>query len=218
LILWSRKRVEEIMDIDKKLVIDLRKELAEFSRRAFYRGLVAGAGGNMSLRVPGTDLVLITPTGVSLADIEPEANLLVNLDGTVLENWLGLKPSKETGFHLEVYRLRPDAGAVAHLHPPYATAFSNKERPLPLVTVNSRAILKEVPWIECALPGSQELCDYVHGGITKYPDVKVLLMKEHGILALGPDIKTAYYLADLAEDTAKVAFIAGNIKMDGGGK
>jgi len=206
------------MDIGKKLVIDLRKELAEFSRRAFYRGLVAGAGGNMSARVPGTDLVLITPTGVSLADVEPEANLLVNLEGTVLENGFGLKPSKETGFHLEVYKLRPDAGAVAHLHPPYATAFSNKKKPLPLVTVNSRAILREVPWIECALPGSQELCDFVHGGITKYPDVKALLMKEHGILALGPDIKTAYYLADLVEDTAKIAFIEANIKMDGGGK
>jgi L-ribulose-5-phosphate 4-epimerase len=215
---WIRKRAEDIMDIDKKLVIDLRKELAEFSRRAFYRGLVSGAGGNMSLRIPGTDLVLITPTGVSLADIEPEANLLVNLEGTILENWLDLKPSKETGFHLVAYKLRPDAGAVAHLHPPYATAFSNKERPLPLVTINSRAILKEVPWVECALPGSQELCDFVHGGITRYPDAKALLMKEHGILALGPDIKTAYYLADLVEDTAKVAFITTNIKMDGGGR
>jgi L-ribulose-5-phosphate 4-epimerase len=218
LISWIKKSVEEIMDIDKKLVVDLRKELAEFSRRAFYRGLVAGAGGNMSLRIPGTELVLITPTGVSLADIEPEANLLVNFEGTVLESWCGLKPSKETGFHLEVYKLRSDAGGVAHLHPPYSTAFSNKEKPLPLVTVNSRAILKEVPWIECALPGSLELCDYVHGGITKYPDVKALLMKEHGILALGPDIKTAYYLADLVEDTAKVAFIAANIKMEVGGK
>ncbi len=206
------------MDIDRKLVIDLRKELTEFSRRAFYRGLVAGAGGNMSLRIPGTEMVLITPTGVSLADVEAETNLLVNLDGAVLENLCGLRPSKETGFHLEVYKLRPDAGAVAHLHPPYATAFSNKQKPLPLVTVNSRAILREVPWIECALPGSQELCDFVHGGITKYPDVKALLMKEHGVLALGPDIRTAYYLADLVEDTAKIAFIEANIKIDGGGK
>ena len=204
------------MDKVLELVNSLRKELAEFSRRAFYRGLVSGAGGNMSLRVPGTDKVLITPTGVSLADVEPEANLLVNLEGVVLENPLGLTPSKETGFHLVVYRLRSDAGAVAHLHPPYATAYSNKEKPLPLVTVNSRAILKEVPWVDCALPGSQELCDFVHGGITKYPAVKAMLMKEHGILALGPDIKTAYYLADLVEDTAKVAFITANIKTDGG--
>jgi L-fuculose-phosphate aldolase len=82
-----------------------------------------------------------------------------------------------------------------------------------LVTVSSRVILKEVPWIDCALPGSRELCDFVHGGIQAHPDVKALLMKEHGILALGSDLKTAYYLADLVEDTAKIAFIEANIKM-----
>ncbi len=72
-------------------------------------------------------------------------------------------------------------------------------------------ILKEVPWVECAIPGSKELCDFVSNGITRYPGVKVLLMKEHGVLALGPDLKAAYYLADLVEATAKIAFIEENI-------
>ncbi len=59
-------------------IIRLRKELSEYSRRAFYRGLVSGTGGNMSVRIPGTDTALITPTGISLGDIEPEINLLMN--------------------------------------------------------------------------------------------------------------------------------------------
>jgi len=84
--------------------------------------------------------------------------------------------------------------------------------PLPLVTISSRAILKEVPWVECALPGSQDLCDFVPGGIMNYPGARAMLMKEHGILTVGPDLKTAYYLADLVEGTAKIAFIEGNIK------
>ncbi len=198
---------------DSDTVIRLRKELAEFSRRAFQRGLVSGAGGNISVRIPHTETVLITPTGISLADIDPEINLLVNLGGEIIESPFGLKPSKECSFHLVVYQLRPEVGAIAHVHPPYATAYSNKGKPLPLVTVNSRAILKEVPWIDCALPGSRELCDFVHGGIKEYPEAKVLLMKEHGILALGPDLKTAYYMADLVEDTAKIAFIEANIRI-----
>ncbi len=193
--------------------VRLRKELADFSRRAYQRGLVSGTGGNVSVRIPNTDRVLVTPTGVSLGDIEPEANLLVDLDGTIVENPCGLRPSKESSFHLVVYRLRADAGAIAHLHPPYATAHSNMGKSLPLVTVNSRVILKEVPCIDCALPGSKELCDFVHGGISRYPNVKALLMKEHGILALGPDLRTAFYVADLVEDTAKIAFISGNIKI-----
>jgi L-fuculose-phosphate aldolase len=198
--------------IEPEVVIRLRKELAEYSRRAFHRGLVGGTGGNISVRIPNTDHVLITPSGVSLADVEPEANLLLNFEGTVIDNPCGLVPSKESSFHLVVYQLRPDAGAIAHLHPPYATAYSNKERPLPLVTVSSRVILKEVPWVECAIPGSKELCDFVHGGIKKHPTIRAMLMKEHGILTLGADLKTAFYLADLVEDTAKIAFIEGNIK------
>jgi len=192
--------------------VRLRRDLADFSRRAYERGLVSGTGGNVSVRIPNTDRVLVTPTGVSLGEVEPEASLLLDLNGSILENPCGLRPSKESSFHLVVYRLRADAGAIAHLHPPHAIAYSNRERPLPLVTVNSREILKEVPCIDCALPGSKELCDFVHGGISRYPNVRALLMKEHGILALGPDLKTAFYIADLVEDTAKIAFISGNIR------
>ena len=200
------------MSKDLETVNRLRKELADYSGRAYRRGLVSGTGGNMSVRIPGTETVLITPTGISLGDIDPEANLLVNLQGVVLESPLGLKPSKESSFHLAAYQLRPDVGAIAHLHPLYATAYSNKGQPLPLITVNSREILKEVPWVDCALPGSQDLCDFVQRGIKNHSNIKAMLMKEHGILTLGADLKAAYYLADLVEDTAKIAFITDNIR------
>jgi L-ribulose-5-phosphate 4-epimerase len=195
-------------------IVRLRKELSDFSVRSFNRGLVSGTGGNMSVRIPGTDEVLITPTGISLGDITPEMNLLMNLDGTVLESPWGLKSSKETGFHLAAYRLRPEVGAVAHLHPPYATAYSNKMKSLPMATVSARGVLKEVPCIESAPAGSPELSKYVQEGLKTFsPSVKVILMREHGTLALGLDLSNAYYLSDLAEATAKIAFIEGNIKM-----
>lgn len=193
-------------------IISLRKELAEFSRRLFNRGLVSGTGGNLSVRVPGTDTALITPTGICLGDIEPEVNLLMKIDGTLIENPCGLKPSKETAFHLAVYQLRPEAGAVSHVHPPYATAYSNRVQSLPMVTVSAQAVLKEVPRIEKAMSGSTELYEYVKAGLRKYPEARVLLMEEHGILAIGADLKSSFYLSDLTEDTAKIAFIADQIK------
>ncbi len=205
-----------MMTREAETMLHLRKELTDFSKRAFYRDLVGGAGGNMSLRVPETENVLITASGVSLADAEPETHLLVHRDGAILENPSNLTPSKETGFHLAVYRLRPDVGGIAHVHPPYATAFSNRRKPLPLATISGRLLLKEVPVIESASPGSRELCEFVKGGVSGHPGVKALLMAEHGILALGPDIRAAYYIADLVENTAKVAFLAGNIRDDGG--
>lgn len=192
----------------------LRKELSEFSRRAFERHLVSGTGGNLSLRVPGSDTVLITPSGISLGDIDPEMNILVNLEGEVLESPLDLKGSKETGFHLEAYRNRPDCAAVAHVHPPYSTAYSCLGKDLPLVTISARVGLKRVPCVECFMPGSSELCDVVSGGITDNPESNALLMKEHGILTMAPSISLAYYIADLVEDTAKIAFIAANIKAE----
>ncbi len=188
-----------------------RQELSEFSKRAFHRRLIGGTGGNLSVRIPDTDTVLITPTGISLGDVEPEESILVSLEGEILDSPKGLKGSKEAGFHLAAYRLRPDVGAIAHVHPPYATAYSNKGNPLPLVTVSSRLNLKHVPCIECFNPGTPELRDCVIQGIKNNPGVNSLLMKEHGILALGRDLKHAYYLADLAEDTAKIAYVAATI-------
>ncbi len=170
----------------------------------------------MSVRIPGTDSVLITPSGVSLADVAPETHLLVRMDGTVLENPSGLMPSMETGFHLAIYELRPDVGGIAHLHPPYATGFARAGEPLPLATISARVSLAEVPSIACALPGSTELCELVRQAILARPGVKALMLAEHGILTMGPDIKAAYYLADLVEHTAHVAFVAGRI-ADGRG-
>jgi L-ribulose-5-phosphate 4-epimerase len=200
---------------EAETVVRLRNELSEFSRRAFHRNLVGGTGGNMSVRIPGTEKVLVTPSGVSLADVEPGTNLLVRLDGAILENPSNLVPSMETGFHLAAYELRPDVGAIAHLHPPYATGYSHRGKPLPLMTISARVALKEVPAIESAMPGSRDLCEFVKGGILRYPGVKAFLMSKHGILTLGEDLKAAYYLADLVENTAHVAFVAGNLHDEG---
>ena len=62
------------------------------------------------------------------------------------------------------------------------------------------------------MPGSSELCDCVTEGIQSNPEIKALLMKEHGILAMGTDLMNAFYLADLLEDTAKIAYLAAQIQ------
>lgn len=189
----------------------LRQELSEYSIRSFNRRMVNGTGGNLSVRVPGTDTVLITPTGISLGDVKPEENILVNLDGEILDSPMGLKGSKETSFHLGAYKLRPDVGAISHVHPLYATAYSNLGKDLPMVTVSSRGGLGHVPCVDSFPAGSKELREVVCEGIQAHPEVKVLLMKEHGILAMGADLKTAFYLADLTEGTAHIAFITNSI-------
>ena len=190
----------------------LRGEISRYSKQAYDRGLIRGTGGNLSIRTPPNQTVLVTPTDISLAEVKPEENILVDLEGKVIESPLGLMPSKETSFHLRVYRIRRDVRAVAHLHPPYATAYADQGKPLPMVTVSARAKLQQVPIVGCAPPGSDELCELVAKGLESFPGARAFLMKEHGILTLGEDLRTAYYLAELVEETAQIAFIQENIR------
>jgi len=68
--------------------------------------------------------------------------------------------------------------------------------------------------MECALPDSRELYDFVCEGIRKHTGVRAMLMKEHGVLTLGPDLKAAFYLTDLLQDTAEIAYIGSHIPQD----
>lgn len=189
-------------------LVQLRRDLADTCRKAFHRGLVGGAGGNISVRLPGEDQALISATGVSLGDMEPETIVLVDLDGKLLDGAPGMRPSKETGFHVTAYRLRPHVGAVVHLHPPHATAFAVCGVELPLVTDGARLNLKHVPLVGHAPSGSPELHRIVEEGLRKYPDAKAILMERHGMFTMGPNLAAAFNLADLVEDTAKIAIFS----------
>lgn len=186
----------------------LKEELVEVCIRAWQRRLVAGAGGNVSLRIPRTDLCLITATGVALADVTAADILTMDLGGDVLDAPEGRRPSKETGFHLVAYRCRPEVGAVVHVHPPHATAFAASHHPLPLVTDGAAARLKVVPCLGYAPSGSPELHRIVEDGLGAYPQATAFLLLNHGLIALGPHLKGAFYIADLVEDTAKIALLS----------
>ena len=185
-----------------------KREIVKFSRLSYDRGLVAARGGNLSIRIPGTERVLITPSGISLRDITPESIIEVNIQGNLLKGKKNLKPSKETPFHTSIYRLREDVMAVAHVHPPFATALSLRDKPLPLLTAPGMVNLVRVPLVKFALMGTKELCDYVSEAANQDREVKAFLLKGHGIIAVGPDLASAYYIADLVEDNAKVTILS----------
>lgn len=189
-------------------VADLTEELVATCRKAFQRGLVGGAGGNISARIPDREEALISATGVSLGDITPATVVRVDLKGQVIEAQGGCRPSKETGFHVTVYRLRPHVGAVVHLHPPFATAFAVRGMELPLVTDGSRINLKHVPVVGHAPSGSPELHRIIEEGLRRYPEARAMLMHQHGMFTMGPSLTVAYNLADLVEDTAKIALLS----------
>jgi len=194
------------MEMDS-LERELREKLAWTAIRSYRRGHVAAAGGNVSARVPGRDEVLITPTGVSLELTTIDNIVKVDINANQIDGHPTCKPSKETGFHCAVYRTRPEVNAIVHVHPPYCTAFSNRYEELPLVTVSASVGLKAVPIIDVALSGSAELRGFVEDAFRMNPMAKAVMMRAHGVIAAGSDLVNAYDIADLVENTAKIAFL-----------
>ena len=194
----------------------LREELVKISHRAYERGLVVGISGNNSVRIPDADAVLIKTTGSNQGDMDTSDTVLVDLEGNVLEE--GKQPSKEVRWHLAIYRQNPEVGGIVHVHPPYAVAWAVANRVPLLVHTAARGVLQKIALVELAPSGSQELANLIADAFTDR-ELRVALMREHGIIAVGPDLRTAYYRAEYLEDTAKVALLAAQVQAlgpDGG--
>jgi ribulose-5-phosphate 4-epimerase/fuculose-1-phosphate aldolase len=193
---------------DPDLVRSLREELVAVSRRGYERGLVPGVSGNNSLRLPDSDLVLIKATDCCQGEMTVADTVLMDIDGTVLD--ADRKPSKEWRWHLGVYQARPDVGGIAHLHPPHAVAFAVADQIPPLVHTAARGHLRLVGSVGLLPAGSSELADAVVAQF-RDPELRAVLMREHGTITVGPDLRTAYYRTEYLEDNARVALLAAQV-------
>ncbi|MGI9862392.1 class II aldolase/adducin family protein [Moorella naiadis] len=186
-------------------VTGLRREMAAVSKQIFARNLTSATSGNISARVPGhPEQVLIKATGKSFGDVEAEDFILVDLEGNILAG--AGKPSKEIRFHLGIMKARPEVGAVFHGHSAYATAYVTARGELPVVTAAAEGGLGKIGVIGFAPAGSVELAAMVNKAFQD-PELKAAVMTRHGFITVGPDIHWAFYLADVLEDNARVAFL-----------
>ena len=182
---------------------EIVKSVVEMSAYVFERGLVSGKAGNVSARFKGEngDIVAITPTLKSLADLREEDIVLVNEKGEVLTKG---KPSSEVCMHLSIYRQKPEVFGIAHTHSPYATgfAFSNKKiRRLEGFGAIKSEYIKDIEYFK---PGSAELAKAASEAL-KSEDVIVL--KNHGVIATGETVKEAATLVEFVEEIAKTQFV-----------
>ncbi len=184
---------------------NLKSELVRFSRRCYDRYMISATGGNISCRVPGEEAMIIKGSGSAFSDMTEEDVVKVDLEGNMIEGTKKL--SKEWQFHAGIYKERPDVMAVVHIHPPYATAIAANHDELPLVTNHAKDYLKHVPTINIAPSGSEKLAEFAIAEF-KDPDRVAILMREHGIVTAADSLKRAFYLAEMLEDTAKIAIFS----------
>jgi len=192
--------------------LETRKELVHISRMVQAKGYTQASGGNLSCRVRGTDLFAIKKTAVNMSEMTEADVLIVDQDGAVVDG--DGKPSKEVNFHLGIMKIRRDVNAVVHCHPNFSIAFANCELELPHTTVTSKKNVGRIPWVETAPPGSEELKNNVLEAFMEYPDIKGILMKEHGICTVGSTLLEAYNRADIIEQTAKQAYLVMEISKN----
>jgi L-fuculose-phosphate aldolase len=181
----------------------IRGEIVEAGRRLYARGYVASNDGNISARLDGERLVT-TPRSVSKGFMTPDMMVVVDLEGRKIAG--DREASSELPMHLEIYRNRPDAGAVVHAHPPLATGFAVAGIPL------TRAVLAEVittlgsiPIAAYGTPSTAELPEAVRKYIRAHDG---MLLANHGAVTCGPDVLAAYYRMETIEHFAKISLVA----------
>ncbi len=187
-----------------------RRELTEATREMYRRGLVGAYSGNTSLRLSGLGsegLLLVTPTHHPYYRLQPEDLVVVNLDGEPVASG-GMHPSSETRVHLEIYRNRDDVQAVAHTHSIYASVAAVVGRDIPpLIDEMLLTIGGPVKVGKYAFPGTQELAEEAWAALG---DRNAALLRNHGVVGVGPDIWEALEVCDLVERLARIFVLARN--------
>lgn len=186
----------------------LKEKLVEGCRWIGFKGYFPGSSGNATILDEERRWVYITATERRKTELKTTDVIVLDLDGNVVEG--KGRPSKEVNFHLGIYRTRKDVAAIIHHHSPFATAFAIAGKQLPLLTTPGRLIIRKVPLVEYASPGSMDLAELVAKPFSDY-SVKVALLKGHGAVCIGEDLEEAIKISEWLEDAAFHAYLSSNL-------
>ena len=188
-------------DVDR-----LRREVAELHAELPRNELVVWTAGNVSARVPGQDLLVIKPSGVRYDEITPDAMVVTDLEGRLVDG--DHSPSSDTAAHAYVYRHMPHVGGVVHTHSTYATAWSARGEAIPCVlTMIADEFGGEIPVGPFALIGDDSIGRGIVETLARHRSPAVL-MRNHGVFTVGRDARAAVKAAVMCEDVARTVHIA----------
>ena len=194
----------------EKAIAGLRAQVSDLHAELTRYQLVVWTSGNVSGRVPGHDLFVIKPSGVSYDELAPENMVLCDLDGTVVEGSIGAErsPSSDTAAHAYVYKNMPDVGGVVHTHSDYATAWAARGEAIPcVITAMADEFGGEIPVGPFAIIGDDSIGRGIVATLAGHRS-RAVLMQNHGVFTIGKDAKDAVKAAVMCEDVARTVHIA----------
>ena len=174
----------------------LRRAVVDVAMSLVHAGVLSHSGhADLSARV-GPDAVLIATLNRA-RDLVPDDLAVIRLDGTVAEGDPGGMSTEVVAMHAEVYRARPQAGAVIHTHSPHLLAFALAGRPLPVryEPLPRLGQAEEVP----VAPSASAVIELIGAR----PGTRAVLLGGHGVLAFGPDAETTVSLLVALEEAAE---------------
>jgi L-ribulose-5-phosphate 4-epimerase len=187
-------------------VAALRRTVADLHRELTRYQLVVWTSGNVSARVPGSDLLVIKPSGVSYDELDADTMVVCDLEGNLVEG--SRLPSSDTAAHAYVYRHLPEVGGVVHTHSTYACAWSARAEPIPCVlTMIADEFGGDIPVGPFAMIGD----DSIGRGIVETLSgsrSRAVLMQNHGPFTVGVDAREAVKTAVMLEDVARTVHVA----------
>ena len=176
----------------------LKAKVAQATRMLVRAGLMESSG-HVSMRIPGTNRVVLGDRDTSRAILQPEDLITVDLDAKKVDG-KGVPP-RETEIHTGVYRARPDVMSVIHTHPTHSAVFTITGKPIVPVTVHGAIFGKGVPVFQhVGHVNSRELGD---GMARALGDKQAVLLKMHGAVVVAPTVERAFAYALHLEENAE---------------
>jgi len=185
--------------------LQVRKQLFGVVQKGVAAGLIHASAGNFSMRTPD-GYVAITPSGIKYDQLKPEEIAIVDLDGTHIDG--PCKASSETPMHTTILRSLPGVGAVCHTHSPFAMTFAVVGKEIPMVNTELLVCGAPIPVAAWASPGSAAGGEVTVDILNTRPELKIVLLRNHGLVSVGEDIDHAFEYAYHAEIAAQVYYQA----------
>ncbi|HEY8752174.1 MAG TPA: L-ribulose-5-phosphate 4-epimerase [Arthrobacter sp.] len=189
----------------------VRSEVCALHAELTHYQLVVWTAGNVSARVPGHDLMVIKPSGVSYSDLTPEGMVVTDLYGIPADGEWGnpaFAPSSDTAAHAYVYRHMPDVGGVVHTHSTYATAWAARGEAIPCVlTMMGDEFGGPIPVGPFALIGDDSIGQGIVDTLA-HSTSPAVLMQNHGPFTIGKDARSAVKAAVMCEEVARTVHIS----------
>jgi L-fuculose-phosphate aldolase len=186
---------------------EARQQIVQITEELFHAGHLTSTGGNISATASGGETLWITPSGLYKGGVHEDDLVHIRPDGSVIEG--RRKPSIEFRMHFASYAARPGSTGAVHTHSPIATAFGICNQRFAPINTDAIALADTVtvPWF---MPGSPELAEAVGHAIGKS---RGAILQNHGLMAVGEDLRKAATRAVMLEETAKLMLF---IKQFGG--